>query len=125
MEGELAIGAGYVLILLPAVITYIVVTARRISLEKRLDALVQISRIAGDAVGSEEIRRSLEIHADPQRFSRWGTVLAVAAIGPIGIGLFGDNWGVLQAGLVIEALGLGLIAGGKLYPGVEQAASGA
>ena len=55
MEGELAIGAGYVLILLPAVITYIVVTARRISLEKRLDALVQISRIAGDAVGSEEI----------------------------------------------------------------------
>ena len=54
MEGELAIGAGYVLILLPAVITYIVVTARRISLEKRLDALVQISRIAGDAVGSGE-----------------------------------------------------------------------
>ena len=125
MEGELAIGAGYVLILLPAVITYIVVTARRISLEKRLDALVQISRIAGDAVGSEEIRRSLEVHADPLRFSRWGTVLAVAAIGPIGIGLFGDNWEVLQAGLVIEALGLGLIAGGKLYPGVEQAASGA
>ena len=125
MEGELAIGAGYVLILLPAVITYIVVTARRISLEKRLDALVQISRIAGDAVGSEEIRRSLEVHADPQRFSRWGTVLAVAAIGPIGIGFFGDNWGVLQAGLVIEALGFGLIAGGKIYPGVERAENGA
>ena len=125
MEGELAIGAGYVLILLPAVITYIVVTARRISLEKRLDALVQISRIAGDAVGSEEIRRSLEVHADPQRFSRWGMVLAVAAIGPIGIGFFGDNWGVLQAGLVIEALGVGLIVGGKLYPGVERAENGA
>ena len=125
MEGELAIGAGYVLILLPAVITYIVVTARRISLEKRLDALVQISRIAGDAVGSEEIRRSLEVHSDPQRFSRWGMVLAVAAIGPIGIGFFGDNWGVLQAGLVIEALGVGLIVGGKLYPGVERAENGA
>ena len=125
MEGELAIGAGYVLILLPAVITYIVVTARRISLEKRLDALVQISRIAGDAVGSEEIRRSLEVHADPHRFSRWGMVLAVAAIGPIGIGFFGDNWGVLQAGLVIEALGFGLIAGGKIYPGVERAENGA
>ena len=59
------------------------------------------------------------MHADPLRFSRWGTVLAVAAIGPIGIGLFGDNWEALQAGLGIEALGLGLIAGGKLYPGVE------
>ena len=125
MEGELAIGAGYVLIILPAVITYIVVTARRISLEKRLDALVQISRIAGDAVGSEEIRRSLEVHADPHRFSRWGMVLAVAAIGPIGIGFFGDNWGALQAGLVIEALGVGLIVGGKLYPGVERAENGA
>ena len=125
MEGELALGAGYVLILLHAVITYIVVTARRISLEKRLDALVQISRIAGDAVGSEEIRRSLEVHADPHRFSRWGMVLAVAAIGPIGIGFFGDNWGVLQAGLVIEALGVGLIVGGKLYPGVERAENGA
>jgi len=125
VEGELAIGAGYVLILLPAVITYIVVRARRISLEKRLDALVQISRIAGDAIGSEEIRRSLEVHADPHRFSRWGMVLAVAAIGPIGIGLFGDNWGVLQAGLVIEALGLGLIAAGKIYPGIERAENGA
>ena len=125
MEGELAIGAGYVLILLPAVITYIVVTARRISLEKRLDALVQISRIAGDAVGSEEIRRSLEVHSDPQRFSRWGAVLAVTAIGPIAIGLFGDIPGVLQAGLAIETLGWGLIVGGKLYPGVERATSGA
>jgi hypothetical protein len=125
VEGELAIGAGYVLILLPAVITYIVVTARRISLEKRLDALVQISRIAGDAVGSEEIRRSLEVHSDPQRISRWGTVLVVAAIGPISIGLFGDIPGVLQTGLVIEALGWGLIVGGKLYPDGQTVAQDA
>ena len=122
MEGELAIGAGYVLILLPAVITYIVVTARRISLEKRLDALVQISRIAGDAVGSEEIRRSLEVHADPQRFSRWGAVLAVFAIGPMAIGLFSDIPWLLQAGLFVETLGWGLIIAGKLYPGDHQTA---
>ena len=67
----LAIATGHVGILAVAFIIYVVVSARRISAERRLDALVQISRIAGDAVGSEEIRHALGADADSQRFSRW------------------------------------------------------
>jgi hypothetical protein len=85
--------------------------------EKRLDALVQISRITGDAVGSEEIRHALGADVDLQRLSRWGTVLAVFAIGPIAVGLFSDMPWLLQGGLVIEMLGWGMIIGGKRYPG--------
>ncbi|HCJ39792.1 MAG: hypothetical protein ISR31_05390 [Luminiphilus sp.] len=116
-EGMLAIATGHVAILSLAFIIYMVVRARRISAEKRLDALVQISRITGDAVGSEEIRHALGADVDLQRLSRWGTVLAVFAIGPIAVGLFSDMPWLLQGGLVIEMLGWGMIIGGKRYPG--------
>ena len=70
-EGMLAIATGHVAILSLAFIIYMAVRARRISAEKRLDALVQISRITGDAVGSEEIRHALGADVDLQRLRRW------------------------------------------------------
>jgi len=121
-EGMLEMSTGHVGILAVAFIIYIVVSSRRISAERRLDALVQISRIAGDAVGSEEIRHALGADGDSQRFSRWGAVLAVFAIAPMAIGLFSDIPWLLQAGLFVETLGWGLIIAGKLYPGDHQTA---
>ena len=58
-EGMLAIATGHVAILSLEFIIYMVVRARRISAQQRLDALVQISRITGDAIASEEIRHAL------------------------------------------------------------------
>jgi len=121
-EGMLAIATGHVGILAVAFIIYVVVSARRISAERRLDALVQISRIAGGAVWSEEIRHALGADADSQRFSRWGVVLAVFAIGPIAIGLFSEISWLLSGGLFIETLGWGFIIAGKIYPGNQRVA---
>ena len=59
MEGMLAIGLGYVVILLPAIIIFIVTSARHKGLEKRLDALVHMARISGEVVGIDEISQPL------------------------------------------------------------------
>ena len=40
MEGIMAIGVGYVFMLTPAIIVFLVLRAQQNSLEKRLDALV-------------------------------------------------------------------------------------
>jgi hypothetical protein len=48
MEGMFAIGMGYVALLLPAILLFTVLNARHKSLEKRLDALVQMARISGE-----------------------------------------------------------------------------
>ena len=48
MEGVMAIGVGYVVILTPAIIVFLVLRAQQNALEKRLDTLVQMSRISGE-----------------------------------------------------------------------------
>ena len=59
MEAIMAIGVGYVFMLTPAIIVFLVLRAQQNSLEKRLDALVQMSRISGEVVGVDEICQSL------------------------------------------------------------------
>ena len=44
MEAIMAIGVGYVFMLTPAIIVFLMLRAQQNSLEKRLDALVQMSR---------------------------------------------------------------------------------
>ena len=59
LEGVMAIGVGYVFVLTPAIIVFLVLRTQQNALEKRLDALAQMSRIAGEALGVHEISQSL------------------------------------------------------------------
>ena len=58
MEAIMAIGVGYVFMLTPAIIVFLVLRAQQNSLEKRLDELVQMSRISGEVFGVDEICQS-------------------------------------------------------------------
>ncbi len=59
MEGMFAIGAGYVALLLPAILLFTMLNARHKGLVKRLDALVQMARVSGEVVGVDEISQPL------------------------------------------------------------------
>ena len=67
MEAIMAIGVGYVFMLTPAIIVFLVLRAQQNSLEKRLDELVQMSRISGEVVGVDEICQSF--------INLWGLVI--------------------------------------------------
>jgi hypothetical protein len=59
MEGVLALGTPYILCLTAVLLLLIVYITRQKALEKRLDALVQMSRISGEVQGVDEISRPL------------------------------------------------------------------
>ena len=59
MEGMFAIGMGYVALLLPVILLFTRLNALHKGLEKRLDALVQMTRISGEVVGVDELSQPL------------------------------------------------------------------
>lgn len=109
MEGMLAIGLGYVVILLPAIIIFIVMSARHKGLEKRLDALVNMARISGEVVGIDEISQPLSQPALGRNGQRWGIIMTVTAVGLAIAGMLLSEEGILSFAIVLAGLGLGLI----------------
>ena len=109
MEGVMAIGVGYVVILTPAIIVFLVLRAQQNALEKRLDALVQMSRISGEAIGVDEISRSLVNAGGKGGLQRWGIILVATALGVCGASFLGGVEPLLLASIVLGALGFGML----------------
>ena len=72
MEGILALGTPYVLCLTTVLLLLIIYSTRQKALEKRLDALVQMSRISGEVQGVEEISGPLAFARSTGGLRRWG-----------------------------------------------------
>ena len=109
MEAMFAIGAGYVAIMLPAILLFTVLNARQKGLEKRLDALVQMARISGEVVGVDEISQPLAQVVSPRSGQRWGIILTVAAVGVAIAGMLIGEDGIIGFAIAMAGLGMGLI----------------
>ena len=109
MEGMFAIGAGYVALLLPAILLFTVLNARHKGLEKRLDALVQMARISGEVVGVDEISQPLAQGGSRQSGQQWGIILTVTAVGIAIAGMLIGEQGILSFSIAMAGLGMGLI----------------
>jgi hypothetical protein len=109
MEGMFAIGMGYVALLLPAILLFTVLNARHKGLEKRLDALVQMARISGEAVGVDEISYPLAQTGSGRSGQQWGIILTVTAVGVAIAGMLIGEEGVLGFAIAMAGLGIGLI----------------
>ena len=109
MEGMFAIGAGYVALLLPAILLFIVLNARHKGLEKRLDALVQMARVSGEVVGVDEISQPLAQAGSRQSGQQWGIILTVTAVGIAIAGMLIGEQGILSFSIAMAGLGIGLI----------------
>jgi len=109
METMFAIGAGYVAIMLPAILLFTVLNARQKGLEKRLDALVQMARISGEVVGVDEISQPLAQVASPRSGQGWGIILTVAAVGVAIAGMLIGEERILGFAIAMAGLGMGLI----------------
>ena len=109
MEGMFAIGLGYVGILLPAILLFILLSAGQKGLEKRLDALVQMARISGEVVGVDEISQPLAQAASRLSAQQWGIILTVTAVGVAIAGMLIGAKGILGFAIAMAGLGIGLI----------------
>jgi hypothetical protein len=108
MEGVLALGTPYILCLTAVLLLLIVYITRQKALEKRLDALVKMSRISGEVQGVDEISMPLGFARPTGVLRRWGIILTITAIG-VGIaGMFSGHALLVSVAIIAEALGLGL-----------------
>ena len=114
LEGVMAIGVGYVFVLTPAIIVFLVLRTQQNALEKRLDALVQMSRIAGEALGVHEISQSLVEARGKGRLQRWGIILVATALGVCGASFLGGVEPLLLASIVLGALGFGMLLANRV-----------
>jgi hypothetical protein len=109
MEDMFAIGAGYVALLLPAILLFTVLHARHKGLEWRLDALVQMARISGEVVGVDEISQPLAQAASRRSGQHWGIILTVTAVGIAIAGMLIGGESILGFAIAMAGLGIGLI----------------
>jgi len=114
IEAIMAIGVGYVFVLTPAIIVFLVLRAQQNSLEKRLDALVQMSRISGEIVGVDEICHSIINLRGSKRLRTWGVILTTTALGICVASFLGGGEPLLLTSVIIVALGIGLLLADRL-----------
>ena len=114
MEAIMAIGVGYVFMLTPAIIVFLVLRAQQNSLEKRLDALVQMSRISGEVVGADEICQSLINLRGVGHLRTWGVILITTALGICVASFLGGGEPLLLTSVIIGALGIGMLLADRL-----------
>ena len=114
MEAIMAIGVGYVFMLTPAIIVFLVLRAQQNSLEKRLDALVQMSRISGEIVGVDEICQPLINLRGVGHLRTWGIIFVTTALGICVASFLGGGEPLLLTSVIIGALGIGMLLADRL-----------
>src|SRR5210317_429348 len=116
-NGILALGIGYVAVLMPVLILLVIFIYDTKNKKNRYDTLITISKNVNNPEDIKEILESLVERKSPTDYRRSG----VMTIG-VGVGLFlfdkiGLGTDVISGiGLLILAIGVGQIVAGYLYP---------
>ena len=116
-EGMMAIGIGYVAVLMPVFILLVIFIYDAKNKKNRYDTLITISKNINNPDDIKEILESLVERKSPTDYRRSGVI----TIG-VGIGLFlFDKIGlgtvvISGVGLLVLAIGVGQIIAGYLYP---------
>jgi hypothetical protein len=116
-NGILALGIGYVAVLMPVLILLVIFVYDNRNKKNRYDTLITISKNINDPEDIKEILESLVERKSPTDYRRSGVI----TIG-VGIGLFlfdkvGLGTDVISGvGLLVLAIGVGQIIAGYLYP---------
>ena len=116
-NGTLALGIGYVAVLLPVFILLVIFVYDAKNKKNRYDTLITISKNINNPEDIKEILESLVERKSPTDYRRSGVI----TIG-IGVGLFlfdkiGLGTDVISGvGLLVLAIGVGQIIAGYLYP---------
>ena len=115
-NGALALGIGYVAVLMPVFILLVIFVYDSRNKKNRYDTLITISKNINDPDDIKEILESLVQRKSPTDYRRSGII--TIGVG-VGLFLFGKSLGsdvIPGVGLLILAIGVGQMIAGYLYP---------
>ena len=115
-NGALALGIGYVAVLMPVFILLVIFVYDSRNKKNRYDTLITISKNINDPDDIKEILESLVQRKSPTDYRRSGII--TIGVG-VGLFLFGKSLGsdvIPGVGLLVLAIGVGQMIAGYLYP---------
>ena len=116
-NGTLALGIGYVSVLLPVLIVLIIFFYDSKNEKSRYETLITISKNINNPDDLKEILESLVERKSPTDYRRNGVITIGVGIGLFLLGKFGLGVGaIFGVGLLVSAIGIGLMIAGYLYP---------
>jgi hypothetical protein len=116
-NGILALGIGYVAVLMPVLILLVIFIYDTKNKKNRYDALITISKNVNNPDDIKEILESLVDRKSPTDYRRSGVITIGVGVGLFLFDKFGLGTGVISGvGLLILAIGVGQIVAGYLYP---------
>jgi hypothetical protein len=116
-NGILALGIGYVAVLMPVLILLVIFIYDTKNKKNRYDTLITISKNVNNPDDIKEILESLVDRKSPTDYRRSGVITIGVGVGLFLFDKFGLGTGVISGvGLLILAIGVGQIVAGYLYP---------
>jgi len=116
-NGILALGIGYVAVLMPVLILLVIFIYDTKNKKNRYDTLITISKNVNNPDDIKEILESLVDRKSPTDYRRSGVITIGVGVGLFLFDKFGLGTGVISGvGLLILAIGVGQIIAGYLYP---------
>ena len=116
-NGTLALGIGYVSVLLPVLIVLIIFFYDSKNKKSRYDTLITISKNINNPDDIKEILESLVKRKSPTDYRRSGVITIGVGVGLFLLDKIGLDTDVISGvGLLVLAIGVGQIVAGYLYP---------
>ena len=116
-NGILALGIGYVAVLMPVLILLVIFIYDTKNKKNRYDTLITISKNVNNPDDIKEILESLVDRKSPTDYRRIGVITIGVGVGLFLFDKFGLGTDVISGvGLLILAIGVGQIIAGYLYP---------
>ena len=117
--GALAIGTGYVAILSPALIIWVVFHYVNKLQKNKNETLVNIAKTINDPEQVREIVDQLNQKKKPTDLRKSGVILIFIGIGLAGFGVLSIP--ILKSvGFLVSSLGIGLLVAGYIYPNESE-----
>jgi hypothetical protein len=116
MEGLMAVGIGYVAILMPVLIILVIFFFVHKMNKDKYDTIIEISKNIEDPSQIKDLLEDLQEKKKPIDYRRSGVITLF-----VGVGLSLLGWTIVisaiqGAGFLVAAIGIGSIVAGYLYP---------
>ena len=116
MESVLAMGIGYVAVLMPVLLIGVIFFFNTKSEKNKYDAMIEISQNIQDPSELRELLENLQGKKQPIDYRRSGVITLFIGLGIFLFGMSVSGEIVPGIGLLVGAIGAGSIVAGYLYP---------
>ena len=114
--GLVAVGTGYIAILMPVLLIWVIFSYSRKTDKDKYDAMVDISKNLENEADIKDLLESFKVEKKPIDYKRNGVIVMFIGFGLFLFGTVSDIDILEGVGLLVGTIGIGTLIAGYLYP---------